>query len=519
VRWLALALLLALHAPGAHAHATLIAAEPADGSVLARAPPVLRLTFDEPVSPLALRLVGAGGHAVTLTAVVQQGASLIITPPPSLAEGTHALSWRVVSADGHPVGGTVVFSVGAPTERPPREAAGDRQVARALWAAKLALYLGLFIGIGGAFFRAWFAHNTSSGESVTVAALLTGLIATPLTVGLQGLDAFAISFSGLTARIVWETGLSTSYGATAIAAAFALFAGLFSIVAQHANISRGLSIAALLGCGGALALSGHASAAEPQWLMRAAVFCHAVGVAFWAGALLPLAATLKARDVAPLRRFSRAIPLAVALLAAAGLALAVVQLASVAALWTTAYGLVLACKLAAVAALLALAAVNRTMLTGRVSAGDARARRLLSRSIAAEAVLVVTILGLVALWRFTPPPRALALARGAPALLHIHTDRLMADLKLTPGRAGRGDATIVVMRGDFTPFVPKEVTLILSNPAAGIEPIRRVAVLRDEIWRIEGLTLPVPGNWQVRIDVLVGDFEKVMLEDAVAIAP
>ena len=95
----------------------------------------------------------------------------------------------------------------------------------------------------------------------------------------------------------------------------------------------------------------------------------------------------------------------------------------------------------------------------------------------------------------------------------------MADLKLTPGRAGRSDATIVIMRGDFAPFIPNEVTLILSNPAAGIEPIRRGAVLRDEVWRVDGLTLPVAGTWQVRIDVLVGDFEKVMLEDAVAIAP
>jgi copper transport protein len=518
MRWLVVALLLALHASAAHAHATLIAADPADGAVLARAPPLLRLTFDEPVSPLVLRLVGAGGHAHALTAVVQQGTSLVITPPP-LAEGTHALSWRVVSADGHPVGGTVVFSIGAPGERPSLEATGDRQVARTLWAAKLVLYLGLFGGIGGAFFRAWFARGAPSGAGTVVAALLAGLIAAPLTVGLHGLDAFELSLSGLTARVVWEAGLATSYGATAIAAGFALFAGVFSVAAQGAHLARGLSLAALLGCGVALALSGHASAAEPQWLMRPAVFVHATGTAFWAGALLPLAASLHARDVAPLQRFARAIPLAVALLAAAGLALAVVQLQSFAAFWTTAYGLVLCLKLGAVAALLVLAAINRTVLTARAVSGDDRARRNLMRSIAAEILLVVAILGLVAAWRFTPPPRALALAREAPALLHIHTDQLMADLKLTPGRAGRSDATIVVMRGDFAPFVPKEVTLILSHATAGIEPIRRGAVLRDEVWRVDGLTLPVAGTWQVRIDVLVGDFEKVMLEDAVAIAP
>jgi copper transport protein len=516
MRWVVAALLLTLSAPAAHAHATLLAADPADGAVLPRAPPLLRLTFDEPVSPLVLRLVGAGGHAKPLTAVSQQGATLLITPPP-LAEGTHALSWRVVSADGHPVGGTLVFSIGAPTERPDLTRIGDPQVARALWITRLVLYVGLLAGIGGAFFRAWLARAAPAAAGVIVATLVAGLIATPLTLGLQGLDALELPLSGLTARLTWEAGLSTSYGATAIMAAFALFASLFSIAAQPIGLVKILSALSLLGCGAALASSGHASAADPQWLTRPAVFIHAIAAAFWAGALLPLAASLRAGDVAPLRRFARAIPLSVALLAAAGLALALVQVDSIAALWTTAYGRVLCAKLAAVALLLALAAFNRTVLTGRVVSGDARAGRQLRGSIAAEIALMAVILGLVAAWRFTPPPRALALARAAPALLHIHTEALMADLKLTPGRAGPVVATIVVMRGDFTPFVPKEVTLVLSQGAAGIEPIRRAAVLRDEVWQAE-LTLPAPGRWQVRVDVLVSDFEKVMLEDAVTIA-
>jgi copper transport protein len=518
LRWLAVALLLALSAPAAHAHATLLAAEPADGAVLARAPPQLRLTFDEPVSPLALRLVGAGGHSAVLTAVSQQGASLLITPPP-IGEGTHALSWRVVSADGHPVGGTVVFSVGAPTERPVLSWAGDPQVACMLWAARLALYLGLLGGIGGAFFRAWFARGAPVAQGSTVAMLIAGLIAAPVSLGLQGLDALELPLSGLGTRLTWETGLNTAYGATAIVAAFALFASLFSITAEAAVLARVLSLLGLLGCGAALALSGHASTADPQLITRPAVFVHAVAAAIWAGALLPLAASLRGGDRAPLRRFTRTIPIAVALLAATGLSLALVQLDSLAALWTTAYGRVLCAKLAAVAVLLGLAALNRVVLTARVAAGDDRASRHLRRSIAAELLLIAVILGLVAAWRFTPPPRVLALGRAAPALVHIHTDQLMAEVKLTPGRAGPLTATIVVMRGDFSPFAPKEVTLIVSQPGGGIEPIRRSAMLRNEVWQVDGLTLPSSGRWQVRVDVLVSDFEKVMLEDSIEIRP
>jgi copper transport protein len=193
--------------------------------------------------------------------------------------------------------------------------------------------------------------------------------------------------------------------------------------------------------------------------------------------------------------------------------LSAVQLGSVEALWTTAYGLVLCAKLAAVFVLLGLAGLNRFRLTRAESAGS------LVRSICAEIVLTVLILGLVAAWRFTPPPRALALAAAVPAQVHIHTEALMADVTLEPGRVGTLRASIVVLRGDFSPFDPKEVALVLSHPAAGVEPLRRAAVLREGVWQIDALPLPVSGRWQIRVDVLVSDFEKQVLEDSVDIRP
>jgi copper transport protein len=163
-----------------------------------------------------------------------------------------------------------------------------------------------------------------------------------------------------------------------------------------------------------------------------------------------------------------------------------------------------------------MAALNRF----RFTAGEGtRNSKSLVRSIGAEIVLAVLILELVAAWRFTPPPRALALAAAAPARVHIHTDALMADVTLEPGRVGPSRASIAVLRGDFSPFRPKEVALILSNPAAGVEPIRRPATLREGVWQVDALALPVPGRWQVRVDILVSDFEKQMLEDSVDIRP
>ena len=102
------------------------------------------------------------------------------------------------------------------------------------------------------------------------------------------------------------------------------------------------------------------------------------------------------------------IPLPLVLLIATGFWLAVMQLGRVDALWSTGYGQVLACKLVAVAALLGLGAANRYWLVPRLQARGAAAARPLATSISFELAIAVVILALVALWRFTPPPRALA---------------------------------------------------------------------------------------------------------------
>ena len=147
---IALLLALAQSAP-AFAHASLVRAEPADGAVLAQPPATLRLTFNEPVSPLVIRLIGPGGEVIS-PAVAAENTTVTLTPP-RLRQGSYVLSWRVISADGHPVGGSLLFSVGAPSAQPAVPLSeGDAAVRAALWVAKVILYIGLFVGIGGAFF-------------------------------------------------------------------------------------------------------------------------------------------------------------------------------------------------------------------------------------------------------------------------------------------------------------------------------------------------------------------------------
>jgi copper transport protein len=500
------------------AHASLIQSEPADRAVVAQPLPKLTLTFNEPVSPLVLRLVHPSGEVVELKNVAVSSATIAVALPAGLLRGTHLLSWRVISADGHPVGGALTFSVGQPSSAPALlRMDGDIRLRGAIWLARLVLYLGLFIGIGGAFYCRWVAASPPSKRvrtAVTI-ALECGLVAALVSVGLQGIDVLGLPLSDIRELRIWGSGLATAYGLTLCIAVPALALGLASVWVKG-PITRLYSALALTGVGLALAASGHAATAGPAWATRPAVFLHGVSVAFWVGALLPLAAALHAGDSrSELVRFSKAIPPALLVLVVSGLLLAIVQLRGLDALWTTSYGMILSGKFLAVCALLAFGGTNR-WLTPRVIEGDTKSAWQLIQSIRAEVAIIAVILGLVASWRFTPPPRSLLAAAAQPVHAHIHTQRAMADLQIEPAGAAGRQITLSLLDGEFGPLPAKEVLLVLSKPEAGIEPLRLPAThVEATIWRIDSVQLPISGRLRARVEILVSDFEKITIEDEI----
>jgi copper transport protein len=502
----------------ADAHAALARSEPADGGMLATAPPAARLIFSEPVSPLVLRLLGPDGTAVELSGATLEGDTLVVPLPADPGDGTYVLSYRVVSEDGHPVAGSLVYAIG---DAPPvAGAAAFREVRdpvldAAIWAARAALTGGVLFGLGGALFLA-FAGTTPPPAARRAAAwpLALTAVASVAAIGLQGLDELGLPLAGLADPAAWSAGLHSGY---AVTVGGVLVATVLATVSLRLGSLVGRRLAALLGLAAlafAVSLSGHASTAPPQAITHRAVSVHVAAAAVWIGALVPLAVLLAAGGAPATRAlaaFSRVVPYAVAALALTGVFLGAVQVRSPAALWTTDYGRVLVAKLALVAAMLVLAGFNRWRLTPPALAGDDAARRRLVKVIAIETALAVAVVGTLALWRFTPPPRTLASAAAAPVEVHIHTEQGMANLTLTPGRAGPLAVEVALQTADFGALPAKEVRVTFANPTAGIEPIRRPATEAGGVWRIDDLTLPVPGVWTVRLDVLVSDFETLRL--------
>jgi copper transport protein len=500
----------------AAAHAALVETSPVEGAVLTAAPGMIHLRFSEPVRPFAMRLFDAKGRAQDLS-VTRRDTMLMAAVPAGLAPGTHVLSYRVVSMDGHPVAGSLTFSflhAGAAFRQD--DAAGARDVL--IWLGRLTLYSGLFVGIGGAFFTAWLATGPRdpATDRLLAAILVAGALAAMLALGLQGLDALGRPLADLASGAAWQAGLDTSYGTTVVVAVLALALAGASLAPADRRLRRGLAAVALGGVGLALAASGHAGTASPQWLTRPAVLIHGVAIAYWIGALAPLAFVLrhgKAGIPDLVRRFSNGAVVSVIALVVTGTALALIQVPDPTSVLATAYARILAIKLVLVGALLSIAAANRFLLTPALDR-DGAAERKLARSAVAELALAAVIFGLVGLWRFTPPPRAIAAAHRTEqaSVAHLHAAQGMAELRLTPGRTGMNRATIV-LSGAGGPLRAREVTLRLANRAAGVEAIeRRASREPDGAWRVDAIALPVAGRWSVEVEALVSDFEAATLD-------
>jgi len=101
-------------APGSLAlHARLASSAPEDGATVESAEQVV-LTFNEDVNPdfVAVRVTGPVGSEAEGKPRAE-GAAVTQPLAADLPAGTHTVTYRVVSADGHPVAGTMTFTTTA----------------------------------------------------------------------------------------------------------------------------------------------------------------------------------------------------------------------------------------------------------------------------------------------------------------------------------------------------------------------------------------------------------------------
>ncbi|MDO9380145.1 MAG: copper resistance protein CopC [Nocardioidaceae bacterium] len=112
----------------AGAHAVLVSSDPVDGATMAAEPSEVSLTFNEPVSsPAYLVVESPDGTELTSGEAEVVDGTVSHQVRASGQAGRYRLAYRVVSADGHPISGTLHYAVTA--GRPVTQAAEDPEPA------------------------------------------------------------------------------------------------------------------------------------------------------------------------------------------------------------------------------------------------------------------------------------------------------------------------------------------------------------------------------------------------------
>ncbi len=105
------------------------------------------------------------------------------------------------------------------------------------------------------------------------------------------------------------------------------------------------------------------------------------------------------------------------------------------------------------------------------------------------------------------------------AFVHIHGAQAMADVTISPGRAGMVRITLRLSHEDFSPVETRRVAFTLSQPGRddlnlpvrpGVEPGE---------WRIGPTTLPAAGIWTVKINVTLASGTAELLDGPIVLEP
>lgn len=453
-------LLAAGTAAPAVAHATLVRSNPAEGAVLAAAPAKAVFVFDETVSlpDGGVKVFDADGDTVAASAT-SQDTVVTVDLPDRMASGTYVVTWRAVSGDGHPIAGSLTFSIGRPsaTVAAPEPAdAESPKVSATLSAVQGVGYLGLFLAAGlTVFASALLPRTVAPGRSrariqgLAKTAAVVALVATALTIPLMVIHQQGLGLARLADRDTWLAGSpSAMAGLVLLAVGFTLLGqNVGDAAADRRTRWFALSGVALVVI--APALTGHTRAFSPEPLVVGTDILHVLAGSVWLGGLVGIALTLPALagredDAAQtLARFSMAAAGVLVALTGTGLVLAWRILASWENLFGSTYGRILLVKLAVVLVVVTLAGWNRFVLLPRVRAAKRRPGRKsattrIGGTARIEAALLVVVLLLTGFLVDKSPRAAPAsAAEGRPSVQTAALGDLEVRATMTPGARGQ----------------------------------------------------------------------------------
>lgn len=492
-----------LLAAPASAHAVLEQSTPRPDSVLTAAPAQVTLRYDEPVTLLAdsLRVYGPDGRRVDRGDVGHPAGhrdevrvSLGSTAP----QGTYLVSWRVVSADSHPVSGAFTYSVGkhttaptAPAENADRGVGVLLGVARWIGYAGSALLVGVLLVVGWCWRAGWGDRGVRRLLGTGIALLGVGAA---LDFFLKGPYDAALGLGAVTHGDLLREVLSTTYGHATLARLVLAGLGIALIRLRRPDRLLASGYAVLVGL--SFALAGHAAAGSDRVPATINDAVHVLAASTWLGGLvLLLAVVLPAGggEMTPVvRRFSQLAAVLVLLLVGTGIYQAARQVGSWAAFGATAYGRELLVKIGVICVVVLLAAGSRAFVWR--GAHPSRLRR----TVVGEACGLAVVLGITSALVATEPAKT-AYHPTASANLSIAGDTVQ--VSAVPAGDRQMDLHLYLFGPDQQPTDPKEVEASVSLPDKAIGPLPVALSVAGPGHRTGTIAVPMTGSWQLAVTV------------------
>ncbi|HEY7294969.1 MAG TPA: CopD family protein [Dehalococcoidia bacterium] len=558
------------------AHAVLVRSEPAQNARLKSPPLRIDLFFSEALDHASstIHVVDAmGAHREAGSPRFTADATEMQVAVGPLASGYYTVAWTTVSAvDGHRLLGSYPFVVLNPDGTLPAGAPAGQGTAQAGGGAvqlfdivlRWLLLLGL-IGVAGGF-------GFAALVTLPAAQRLHGaprLAAERQALSLVGRGVpVAAALTATVSLVAWLRAVAENGSLTTLSDVFSGRDGVLSLVrellvlailalataAGHRVWVRGKRMAVLLlaglGCaGGALltvSLASHAAAGTGAGWAVPADFLHLCAAALWLGCLvqLPLVLIRGARPSASgtremgvaarepdfravvLQRFSALALVCVAVILFTGAFNALVQLPSWSAVTETGYGRVLLVKLALVAVLLGLGALNALRLGRRLErasgagSGEAAEARRLARGAAIESVAGAAVIAATAVLVSLAPARdvaartlaakaAVSQPAGQPYQQTVSSADLHAMLTVTPNQPGENSFTVQLSGPDADHALRVQLRFggRLGGSAVTLAP-REGAT---GTYTAAAANLAQPGRWPLTVNVQRAGHDDVSL--------
>jgi copper transport protein len=527
--------------PSAFAHAILQESTPTNGAVVRRSPSAVELRFNESVETAfgSIRVYDCTGKRVDAGKITRPNERSVSVPISStLPSGTYTATWRVISADSHPVAGAFTFSVKEASSGSCKNvfaSGGTPGWIDALFKAARAFDFALILlVVGGATALAVVLRTAAADLRARLYRILTVLgvalvVAGILCIVLQG--AVAGGF-GLREAFKWNTVdsvLQTRFGKAflfQIAFAAAVVPLAFAAGRMRRAVLGPLVLVPAVGLLPTLSAAGHARTSGTLALV--ADLAHIVAGSVWVGGLaFTVLALLRAgEDRWPLA--ARAVPVfsmlavgSVGLLILAGSVRGYEEIvpSDVGArhvpraiwngVWHTTYGQLLLAKILLVVPLLGLGAYNNRFAVPRLRkqiASVLEQRRFL-RAAGAELTIMAVILGVTAVLVTEPPAKA---SIKPPKLFNttVPLGNLELNMTIEPARTGPNVIHLYTSTQRGVPAPTAAAKLSATLPSKNLGPLRiplqRIGPFH---YTVAGATFPYAGEWQVTIEARRGQFE------------